>query len=290
MQKPILFSLLLLLSIPSIGQNFELGLMGGGSNYSGDFVPNLPILEETQLAGAFFIRYNLTNYLSFRGQFTRASISGKDIHAISNFVKTRNLTFKTPISEFSFIPEYNFTFLNDDEYLNTFRPFVFAGFSYYMFNPTTEYQGQTVALQPLGTEGQGLAGQPAKYSLGQFAIPFGGGIKIGIKDRWELALLGNMRYTFTDYLDDTSKNYAPDYNALVTANGELAGALSSRRWEYLNAQCDCEDFTPEETYLPGEIRGGPDFKDWYFTFGISVSYKLLKFERSGGHKSSCPNW
>ena len=290
MQKPLLFSFLLFLSIPLLSQNFELGLTVGGSNYSGDFVPSLPILEETQFGGAIFARFNVSEHLSFRGQFSRLAISGSDTHAVSNFVKSRNLTFKTPISEFSFIPEFNFTFLKNDEYLGSFRPFIFAGFSYYMFNPTTQYQGQIVELQPLGTEGQGLPGEPAKYSLNQFAIPFGAGLKISIKERWAIAILGNMRYTFTDYLDDTSQNYANDFDALVATNGNLAGELSSRRWEILNAECDCNDFTPANTYQPGAVRGGPDFKDWFFTFGVSVSYKFMKFERVGNHKSGCPSW
>lgn len=290
MYKPIFLSVCLLLSIAGIGQNFELGLMVGGSNYSGDFVPSLPILEETQFAGAVLARYNLTDYLSFRGQYSQMSISGRDLHAVSDFVKTRNLSFKTPISEFSFIPEFNFTFLKNDEFLNSFRPFIFVGVSYYMFNPTTNYQGQTVELQPLGTEGQGLPGQPEKYQLNQIAIPFGGGLKISIKERWELAILGNLRYAFNDYLDDTSTNYAPDYDSLVATNGNLAGELSSRRWEYLNAQCDCDDFTPAGTYQPGSIRGGSKYRDWFFTFGVSVSHKFFKFSKKGNHRTGCPSW
>ena len=145
-------------------------------------------------------------------------------------------------------------------------------------------------MQPLGTEGQGLSGQPSKYELNQIAIPFGGGLKIKIKQNWELAILGSMRYTFTDFLDDTSGNYADDFDLLVATNGNLAGELSSRRWEFLNAQCDCEDFTPSNTYQPGAIRGGSDFKDWFFTFGVSVSYKFLKFVKKGNHKTACPTW
>jgi len=159
-----------------------------------------------------------------------------------------------------------------------------------MFNPTTEYQGQTVELQPLGTEGQGLPGEPAKYELNQLAIPFGGGLKISIKERWELGILGNIRYVFTDFLDDTSTNYADDYDLLVATNGNLAGELSSRRWEYLNNECDCEDFTPSNTYLAGDIRGGSEFKDWFFSVGVSIGYKLFSLDRTGRYDASCPKW
>jgi len=290
MLKPIFFSFSLILSFAGMAQNFELGLMVGGSNYTGDFVPSAPILEETQLATAVFGRFNLTDFLSFRGQYTRLAISGRDLHGASEAVRTRNLSFRTNISEFSFIPEFNFTFLKDDEFLNSFRPFVFVGVSYYMFNPTTQFQGQTVDLQPLGTEGQGLPGQPAKYELSQLAIPFGVGLKISIKDRWELGILGNIRYTFTDHLDDTSTNYASDFDSLVATNGNLAGQLSSRRWEYLNQQCDCEDFTPSNNYPAGAVRGGERFRDWFFTAGVSVSYKFLNFDKKRTSKTSCPKW
>src|SRR5690606_35097000 len=47
----------------------------------------------------------------------------------------------------------------------------FAGLGFVYINPTTEYNGERVALQPLQTEG-------VKYSKIQPVIPFGGGLKL----------------------------------------------------------------------------------------------------------------
>jgi len=48
--------------------------------------------------------------------------------------------------------------------------YIFGGFSYFQFNPQTTYNGETVTLRDVKTEGVGYN----KYS---FAIPFGVGVK-----------------------------------------------------------------------------------------------------------------
>ena len=269
------------------GQSLEIGGIIGGSNYSGDFVPSLPFTQETKLAAGAFARFNLNKSFSVKASFVSTTLSGSD----SNFENfSRNLSFRTPITELAILPEFNFNFFKKNEYLRDIRPFVFAGFSVFQFNPQTEFNGAFVDLQPLGTEGQGLPGQPSKYNLTDFAIPLGGGFKAEISQRWNIEFFANIRFTFTDYLDDLSTDFAPNFDELVNINGELAGALSSRQWEYLNETCGCTLNTPANSYIPGTQRGGEEVRDYYFTFGAAVSYKLFKFSGNNDRQKSCPKW
>ncbi len=269
------------------GQSFEVGATFGISNYSGDFVPMLPFSAETNLAAGGFARLNFSKNLSVKTSFMTTTLSGSDSN-YDNF--QRNLSFRTPITEIAIIPEYNFTFFKENKFLKDWRPFLFAGVGMFKFNPQTMYRGSYVDLQPLGTEGQGMPGQPAKYGLTQIAIPFGGGVKMEINRSWNLEFFMNIRYTFTDYIDDVSTNYASNLDELINANGTLAGDLSSRQWEYLNQQCLCEDHTPANTYSPSTQRGGEDIGDYYFTVGVAVSYKIFKFSEKKNHKEKCPKW
>ena len=95
--------------------------------------------------------------------------------------------------------------------LYPFSPFIFTGVSLFNFNPKAEASdGQWYTLQELGTEGQGTTSfQNRKpYSLTQLSIPFGGGVKIGVSDDFNIIIEYGLRKTFTDYIDDVSTTYA----------------------------------------------------------------------------------
>src|SRR5690606_3722723 len=96
---------------------------------------------------------------------------------------------------------------------------------------TTEFNGNEIALQPLGTEGQGTSLSTKKnYSLNQFTVPLGIGIKLNIKDGLAISLEYGIRKTFTDYLDDVSGYYV-DTDILARENGTIAASLSNRSLE-----------------------------------------------------------
>ena len=67
-------------------------------------------------------------------------------------------------------------------------------------------------MQPLNTEGQGLASFPNRtpYSLFSGSVLGGIGIKFLLNENLTLGIDISANYTFTDYLDDVSTTYA-DY-------------------------------------------------------------------------------
>src|SRR5262249_19248779 len=132
-------------------------------------------------------------------------------------LQPRNLSFETQILEWNVLAEY--TLLDMDK--KRFSPYVFAGAALYHFNPYThDSVGNKVYLQPLSTEGEGLPQYPneKEYSLTQFAVPMGAGVKLRITDNVILAYEIGFRKLFTDYLDDVSNKYV-DETILLNARG-----------------------------------------------------------------------
>lgn len=272
-------------------QSFEIGLTGGFGTYEGDLSPFLFVPTETHPAAGAFFRLNFNRYLAIRTQIMTTKISGSDTNSILDAGRLeRNLSFESKIQELSIMPELNLAFFDRRNFLGKFSGFVYGGVALFHFDPYTQFNDEKVRLQPLGTEGQGIEGNPDKYSLTQFSIPMGGGLKVYLNDQWTLSIEGSARKTFTDYLDDVSSSYTDNIDLLISTNGTLAGQLSARNWEYLNAQCNCNDYTPANSY-PNSKRGDVFHDDWYLTLGFTISYKFKKFQNLNSFKMKrivCP--
>lgn len=255
----------LLLPFLAAGQHLEAGLTVGASNYLGDLSENSSrvFLKETHFSGGIFGRYNVNDFVGVRLGLQYGSLSGTDANADAVDVRQRNLSFKTNIYEVSLTGEFNILGYQPYALSRVFSPYLFGGIAFFHFNPQAEYEFQTIDLQPLGTEGQGLPDRPEPYRLTEFAIPFGLGLKYALSDKWNLGLELGIRKTFTDYLDDVSTTYVA-YEELLAARGEQAANLAIRQ---LDAQ-------------PGDIvtgtpRGDDTETDTYFILGFSISYNFL---------------
>ena len=98
--------------------------------------------------------------------------------------------------EFNYV---NYKMGNDDYF---FTPYMFIDIGVFKMNPRTEYNGEMVSLQSIGTEGQGsdLTDENV-YPLVQVAIPFGIGYKMKLVDKFAIALELRAQYTFVDDID-----------------------------------------------------------------------------------------
>jgi hypothetical protein len=216
--------------------------------------------------------YELSSRFMLRGGFTYAQLAGSDRYISKEYLKLRNLGFESDLVEVSLLGEF-YTFDMDSR---RWSPYVFGGLAVYHYNPyvlTTE--NEKVFLKPLSTEGQGLPQYPEQkpYSLTQFALPFGGGIKYALSDRVRIGAEIGIRKLFTDYLDDVSTNYA-DENDLIAERGEIAAALAYRGDEVPGGN---------PVYpLKGEQRGSAQQKDLYYLTGLTVSFRLGDGGLGGG--------
>ncbi len=273
--KHLLTGWLVLFSVALMAQqSAELGILLGASTYDGDLSPENSRfdIDQYQPAFSFFYRYNPNRFIGFKANFAYGEIAADDAQSEVEAKRERNLSFRSNILELGLTGEWNIFGFAPGGGGPRFSPYVFGGVSFFRFNPRTEYQGQTIDLQPLGTEGQGIDGFADPYSLAQIAIPFGGGIKFAVTDRINLGLELGFRKTFTDYLDDVSGAYV-NYSLLSTNNGKLAADLSNRTGEY---------FGTEPIDAPtGAMRGNPEKDDWYFIGGFTLSYTIFSHSKNG---------
>lgn len=280
--KPLLFALATICSLNINAQSLRLDFYGGIANYQGDLQNSRFDLEQSKPAVGLGLSYELSNKFIVRGAANYLRISGSDAtDEKAKNVAFRNLRFKSSVLEAQLALEYNLLDIEE----RGFTPYVFGGIAVFHFNPyTKDSGGNKVYLRSLATEGQGLLRYPEKdrYSNNQFALPFGGGIKLALTDKLQVGVEVGLRKLFTDYLDDVSGTYA-DSGFLAAARGPQAAAFAFRGRE----------INPNVTYpAEGMMRGNPKNKDWYYTTVLKISYGLGRGSDSGSgrgrKKLGCP--
>jgi hypothetical protein len=242
---------------------WNVNLYGGFSNYIGDLQSSGYTTAQSNGSFGAGVQYDLNGHFSLLSNLTYGRISAADGYSNKADLRARNLNFESVVGEWNVLAEYNILSLQS----HRFTPYVFAGVAIFHFNPYAyDSSGRKVYLRPLSTEGEGLAAYPGRkeYALTQLSLPFGGGIKFRISDRMVLAYEIGMRKTFTDYLDDVSKNYVSE-SALLAARGPEAVEMAYRGNQLKNGAP-----YPAE----GTIRGGSKRKDWYYMSGLRLTIAL----------------
>jgi opacity protein-like surface antigen len=267
-------------------QYLEYGLGLGTSVYWGDLnAPDFGTnIGNTGFAVQGMAKLNFSKYVAVKANLLYGKLSGDDSRSFLDWQKQRNLNFTSSLAELSVLGELHIFGYNFGEE-NPLSPYITAGLGVFHFNPKTTFQGNTVELQPLGTEGQGLPGFASKYSKVALAIPFGAGAKFQLTNTMNISLDVLARKTFTDYIDDVSTNYVA-FDELAAGNGVLAAQLGNRIGEFFGQ--------PEPVSLPtGSQRGGAKVKDYYFTGMLTLTFKLnrnIGLFGSHRHRTDCPKF
>lgn len=203
-------------------------------------------------------RYVWNRRFGVKASITNGSINGDDGRASDESKKLRNLSFRSNLFELGVQGEYYFLKFDTRPGAFFMAPYLTIGASGFFFDPIAIYEGRKVKLQPLGTEGQGLAGRPKEYNLFNGTLIFGGGIKFILTQQVNIGIEVGIRRTFTDYLDDVSGVYINfDEHREAVGNGpkRLAPFLGNRTGEYLG--------TENVSVATGTQRGGARVKDYY---------------------------
>lgn len=281
--------------------NFGLGT----SSYLGELAP-----YRTPVRTVFsMMRWNVngsytrhfTPHLAARLGLTWARLAGDDEYynrggnPYPSFY-VRNLHFRNDAKELSLVGIFKLR--GDGRSPNrriAFSPYLFGGVALLAHNPkaktpdSPEFDNKWVALQPLGTEGQGQPGYAKPYSLVTYSIPFGAGFTWKINAEWNISIEGGFRFSGSDYLDDVGGLF-PDPTVLKTP---LARAMSNRTLEPISARTgqDRTDIVRRITqpnadpsvdpfadplggWQQGDYRGSPTRNDQYLLSSITVSYIL----------------
>jgi len=301
MKKFLLPSAFLLITSVGFSQfKWDFGAMLGAANYLGeiggkektrrDFIFDLK-LSQTRSSMGGFARYKVHPDMLVRASIGWNRISGADKFATNAPRVGRNLSFRNDIFEVSAVGQYMFYDVADlgrtYRYRNGFKAYVFTGVTGFYHNPKAEYNGTWVALQPLHTEGQGVApGAPKTYGKFQIAVPAGAGFFFTISKKYRIGWEINWRTAFTDYLDDVSTVYAdpallgsPEAVALANRNPEL------QPYEDNSPLPDPKNYYPhyENNGKVFPKRGDPTHNDSYLSTTINASYVLKgksKFAKS----------
>ena len=243
-------------------RSWMIGVFAGAVNYQGDLKPTSFTFNHSNPAFSFSVRKPFGKWLSFKAGMAMAKIEGADKYN-RDYLKTRNLSFYSDIKEVTAGFEINML----DITTKKFSPYLYGGISVFRFNPWTyDESGIKVYLQPLATEGQGLAEYPKRkvYKLTQPALAFGIGARYAVGDNLNFGIEFSQRKSFTDYIDDVSTNYA-DYDILLNAKGMKTVEIAFRGDELQGGMSYPHD---------GEQRGTPSEMDWYYYFGVTIEVKL----------------
>lgn len=263
--KYLLCSLLFFLPFSEIqAQRWEFGGWMGISNYFGDLNTNTSF-EFLGPGAGLILRNNFDKRWAYRIGLNYGRVGFEDEASNNPFQQARNLSFSSNILEFSHEIEFNFLRYEKEREEYKFTPYISLGISTFYFNPTANIEGQKVRLRNLGTEGQKNNGAKRKaYSPINAAIILGGGFKYAFHPHWALGVEIGVRRTFTDNLDDVSKNF-PGRITNNDGTSTDANALSDRSGEI-----------GEPIGFEGKQRGISNKKDQFLMSGISITYTLLK--------------
>lgn len=257
--------------IYGLGATNTLTDLGGADQIGTNFVRDME-LSMTRFMGTLGLRYKITYSISTKTSLTYGFIQGDDKLTKEPYRSYRNLTFKTTIFEFSNIYEFSIIQEKEGHRYNLRRvrglkglklhTYYFFGWGVFYYNPKAKYKGKWYALQPLGTEGQGILESRKKYNRIGFCIPWGIGFNYALDRRWNIGLELCVRKTFTDYIDDVSTTYV-DKEFIRESKGDIAAYFA-----------DPSDGTHPNWTAPGQQRGDPKDKDVYMSLSLLLSYKL----------------
>jgi len=283
------------------GPSFFLGDLGGNAGKGKNNLKDLNLQFTKLMKGAFISVYPVkwaglrlaADYTYLEGDDGVINTMGVD----ELWRKQRNLDFRTNIWSVYGALEFMPTMLlsREDGYEPKFRPYGFVGIGFFKFNPQgslTDANGNKTwyNLQPLRTEGEGMAEYPNSkpYQLTQMYIPLGGGLKFYASDRVNASIEVLYRKTFTDYLDDVSKNYIDPANFgkyLTGTQATLAYKLSDKSIGII--------YPGMTRYPAGTQRGNNKNVDTYFSVVAKIGFRLgpiyeSSFARRAARQTRCP--
>lgn len=284
----------------NVGPSFFLGDLGGNAGKGRKFIKDVNLQFTSIMKGVYVAAYP-SDWWGFRVAIQTGSLQADDAAVTTKGVdelwrKERNLDFRSKISE-AYVAAEIFPlmiFPGIAESAPRMRPYGVIGIGMFHFNPQgslTDASGNKTwyYLHPLRTEGEGMTEYPDRkpYSLTQYNIPMGGGIKYFVSDRFNISVECLYRKSFTDYIDDVSTNYI-DPNLfdkyLSPADAAIAKQISDKMYA-INSTVS--------RYAPGTQRGNVNQDDAYFSFLMKFGVRLgpiyeSDIQRKAAHQLRCP--
>lgn len=298
---------------PEVNRYGQLGITVNALNYYGDLSPKSGKLSTdlglTKPAIGISFEQRMGPRFSMRAAFMYGSLEGSDAESANRndtqngvFRYQRNLSFRNRIKDLSVVAVVDL-YENQNTYISRVRwtPYVYGGVAVFHHNPQAqvpetslsgvpfENAGEWVDLIDLGTEGQHATLQEGDINYGikpynnfQLAIPFGVGFRFRLNEIMDLSAEFGIRYLFTDYIDDVSRNYV---DLGVFGSDELARSMSYRGYELNPSNThsyvgrDGNSYTVIRGYgqeSRDNVRGNENDNDIYTVTTVRISYVVGK--------------
>ncbi|MES2763548.1 MAG: DUF6089 family protein [Bacteroidota bacterium] len=250
----------------SVGVSNYLGDIGGKEKTRRDFIADMKMAKTRWNVGGF-ARYKVHQKVSAKLALDYIRIEGDDKLSTNPARNARNLNFRNDMFTLELTGQVFFFEDNDlgntYRYKNGFRAYFFAGIGGFYNNPKGNITGEWVKLRPLQTEGRA-------YSPVGFSIPAGLGFYFTIHKKHRIGYELNYRTTFTDYLDDISRDYVDP-----STQSPEAAAFANRTPELTDLDPEfAKNFGYDSELGVGQKRGDVSHKDGFMTMSLSYSYVL----------------
>ena len=230
--------LILFFAVPVSAQWVDLGLGGGVTTYRGDIRVPLSGLKPGAY-GTLHGKYNFSPHWGVKLVLGQGQVSAADSLSGDPKQVQRNLSFTSSVVEARLSVEFNFWPYVPGSLKRRSAPYLGLGLGRFFFDPMARHKGTLVALQPLGTEGQGLGDKAGldnlgldaeRYTLNTWIFPVSLGFRRNFKGNHGLGIEWTYCFTGTDYLDDISGSYI-DPSFLRLYRNSVAADMSDRSWE-----------------------------------------------------------
>jgi hypothetical protein len=172
-----------------LGQEYEVGISLGGTNYVGD-IGRTKYIYPNKIAGNVFFKYNYNPRVAFRGTYSYLPIQGNDANASTDFRKNRELRFSNTLNELALGLEFNFYEYDISSEDKSWTPYLLVELAVFNYS---------------ALERQNALGENITKKETAFAIPIGIGFKSKLIGNLAFSLETKIRYTFKDDLDFISK-------------------------------------------------------------------------------------
>lgn len=263
----------------SFGLTQFLGDLGGDDAAGTDYALKDYDKQAMSFSGMIGYRYRFANFFATTTSLSFGMLKGSDEwvddgNSVGQFRKIRNLNFRAPFLDLSQridIMLYMYEKVGKRYSIRGIKGFnnrneqvyIFGGVGVLGYMPQGQLDGKWYNLRPLGTEGQGLVGGPAKYSGFALTIPMGFGFRVGISREWRFGVEASYTKVFSDYVDDVAGVYY-DKGMIASQKGDIAAALSDKHLNGMNG------------YEAGMQRGDKQNDSYYyinFVLTRNVTYR-----------------
>lgn len=182
-------------------QTYEVGLILGGTNFSGDvgstsFMNPKDYLHRNKGSFGAIFKWNRSTRHSFRFSYMRLRTFDDDLRSDNNAKIARGYFFNTDIDEFSVGIEYTFWEWDPHNHKSEIVPYLYTGPTFFLSHHHF-LQGDQLTRGDRNTN---------------FAIPMVIGLKMNFGDHFVIAGEFGARYTFTDNLDGSAPSELGDNN------------------------------------------------------------------------------